>query len=183
MSQAHEHTTSEYTIALARLKDVPFLPPIELAANTLFDGYVSEDVPEITTSLQRHEEAQRRGELRVALSNDIPIGFALVELIEPGAAHLEELDVHPEHGRRGVGRRLVMTVCAWAASRGFEAVTLTTFREVPFNMPFYSRLGFEVVPLQELSTALRSRLEEEARRGLDPAIRVVMRRNCATSGQ
>jgi GNAT superfamily N-acetyltransferase len=181
MSQSSGHTVFDYRIAAARPKDVPLLPPIELAANTLFDGYVSEDVPSVTTSEESHEEAQSRGHLWVALNGDVPVGFALVELIEPGAAHLEELDVHPDHNRRGVGSRLVMTVCTWAASQGYRAVTLTTFRDVPFNMPFYARLGFEVVPPEELSPALRSRVEEEERRGLDPAIRVVMRRQCSRS--
>jgi GNAT superfamily N-acetyltransferase len=182
MSQA-SGTVGDYPIAAARQKDVPFLPSIELAANALFDGYVAEDVPSVTTSPESHEDAQREGRLWVALNDDVPIAFALVELIEPGAAHLEELDVHPDHGRRGVGGRLVMTVCAWAAARGFRAVTLTTFGEVPFNMPFYARLGFEVVPPEALTPALRSRVEEEARRGLDPAIRVVMRRDCARAAR
>ena len=45
--------------------------------------------------------------------------------------HLEELDVHPDHGRRGLGSSLVMAVRDWAAATGHEAITLTTFRESP----------------------------------------------------
>ena len=36
-----------------------------------------------------------------------------------------------------------MAVCAWAARQGYESVTLTTFRSVAFNMPFYESLGFD----------------------------------------
>jgi len=61
---------------------------------------------------------------------------------------------------------------------GFESVTLTTFRDVPWNMPFYERLGFEVVPTPALSPALRAVVDDETRRGLDPIRRVVMRRPC-----
>src|SRR5262249_28842442 len=120
--------------------------------------------------------AQRDGHLWVALLDDVAVGFAHVELLEGDAAHLEEIDVHPAHGRRGLGTRLVLHVCDWAADNGIGSVTLTTFRDVAWNMPFYARLGFEVVPHAQLSPALRAIVEDETRRGLDPARRVVMRR-------
>jgi hypothetical protein len=68
-----------------------------------------------------------------------------------------------------------MTVCEWATRRGYPEVTLTTFRDVPWNMPFYARLGFELVPTRELSAELVRIVAEEMRCGLDPARRVVMR--------
>jgi hypothetical protein len=71
---------------------------------------------------------------------------------------------------------LVLHVCRWAVSNGYESVTLTTFRDPPWNMPFYARLGFEVVPREELSSALRAVVDDESRRGLDASHRVVMRR-------
>jgi len=43
-------------------------------------------------------------------------------------------------------------------------------------MPFYARLGFQVILPGELSAALRSVIEDETRRGLDPTRRVAMRR-------
>jgi hypothetical protein len=55
---------------------------------------------------------------------------------------------------------------------------LTTFRDVPWNMPFYARVGFEVIPPEQLSPALCSVVEEESRRGLDRTRRVAMRRRC-----
>ena len=57
-------------------------------------------------------------------------------------------------------------------------MTLTTFRDVAWNMPFYERLLFRVIPSAELSPALRSIVEDETRRGLDPFRRVVMKRLC-----
>ena len=98
----------------------------------------------------------------------MPVGFALVEILEPAAAHLEEIDVHPDHGRRGLGTWLVRHVCQWAEANGPGVVTLTTFRDVPWNMPFYAHLGFEEVAPAALTPALRAVLEDEARRGLDP---------------
>lgn len=167
-----------YTITAARPRDLPLLPEIELAAARLLAGHAPESVLAETTSHADLERAQRSGHLWVALSDDRPVGFAHVEVIEPGSAHLEEIDVHPAHGRRGLGRRLVMAVCEWAATARYRSITLTTFRDVPWNMPFYARLGFEVIPSAAISTALRSIIQNEARRGLDPERRVAMRRRC-----
>ena len=168
-----------YTITGARPNDLAQLPVIELAAARLLAGYAPESVLAETSSQEQLERAQSQGHLWVALEDNLPVGFAHVELLEPGVAHLAEIDVHPDHGRRGLGRRLVMAVCAWAAADGYESVTLTTFRDVPWNMPFYARLGFEVIPPEGLGLALQSILQDEARRGLDPARRVAMRRACA----
>jgi 4-diphosphocytidyl-2-C-methyl-D-erythritol kinase len=41
--------------------------------------------------------------------------------------HVEEMDVLPAHGRRGLGSRLLAWVCAWARAQGYAAVTLSTF--------------------------------------------------------
>ena len=164
-----------YEIALARPGDLPSIAPIELAAARLLVGHAPETVLEEVTSAEDLQAAQRDGRLWVGLSDDLPVGFALVEMLEPDAAHLEEIDVHPDHGRRGLGARLVRHVCRWAETQRLGAVTLTTFRDVPWNMPFYARLGFEDVDPITLTPALCEVLEDEARRGLDPTRRVVMR--------
>ena len=166
-----------YTIADARPEDLAGLAAIEIAAVRLFTGPVFDSVPHAPTSQDVLRNAQREGRLWVARAGQSPVGFALAGVIESESAHLEEIDVHPDHGRRGLGTKLVEHVCRWAAAAGHAAVTLTTYRDVPWNMPFYARLGFEVVPASALSATLRALVDDEARRGLDPAIRVVMRRS------
>jgi GNAT superfamily N-acetyltransferase len=102
------------------------------------------------------------------------VGFALCEQL--GAhAHLQELDVHPEHGRRGIGAALVGSVCDWARASGHASVILTTYREIPWNETFYRRLGFEELPPARWDAALRAQVAEEAEAGLDPAARLAMR--------
>jgi GNAT superfamily N-acetyltransferase len=165
-----------YAIRAARLEDLPRLAAIELAAAQLLTGYAPESVLNETTTSEALKEAQGDGHVWVALADDVPVGFALVELVESRALHLEEIDVHPAHGRRGLGKKLVLQVCEWAAQHGYESVTLTTFRDVPWNMPFYARLGFAIVPSEQLSADLRAIVDAEARRGLDPSRRVVMKR-------
>ena len=165
-----------YRIRLASESDLPELTSIELAAARLLEGQAPESVLREVTSRWEFEEALRGSRLWVATCNDRPVGFAQVKLLEPMAAHLEEIDVHPDHGRQGHGTRLVEAVCAWAAGAGYLAVTLTTFRDVPFNGPFYARLGFVPIDGTDLPPALARVIEDETRRGLDPERRVAMRR-------
>src|SRR5688572_8426534 len=148
-----------YRIVRARWRDVPLLGAIELAAAELLRGYAPDAVLDEVTDEGELQLARRERRLWVALAGDAPVGFAHVELLEPDAVHLEELDVHPEHGRRSLGARLVASVCRWAEARGSAAVTLTTFRDVPWNMPFYSRIGFAEIPPPALTPALRGVLE------------------------
>jgi len=170
-----------YVVTPARELDIRLLAAIELAAARLLTGHAPDAILEETTSQDVLKKAQRDGRLWVALADDVPVGFAHVEVLEADAAHLEEIDVCPEHGGRGVGTMLVMRVCDWALAKGYESVSLSTFRDVPWNMPFYARLGFEVVSPSELTPALRAVLEDERRRGLDSSRRVVMRRPCAAA--
>ena len=169
-----------YGIRLAQASDLAFIPAIELAAARLLEGHAPESVLAETTSEVQLNRLRRDGHLWVAVAHDRPVGFAYVEVFEAHVAHIDELDVHPDHGRRGLGRQLVTTVCEWAARARFDSVTLCTFRDVPWNRPFYERLGFEIIPNDSLSPALVAVIDDEIRRGLDPARRVVMRRSCST---
>lgn len=107
------------------------------------------------------------GRLLVAVddrSGDVA-GFLLVEVVD-GHAHVGEVSVHPEHEGRGLGSALLAAVD--------DPVTLTTFRDVPWNRPFYERRGFRVLDDAELTDELRALVAHEATLGLDPSIRVVM---------
>lgn len=102
-------------------------------------------------------------------------GFAVVDVVD-GAAHLWQLSVDPSAGRRGIGRSLVEAVCDWASSNGYPAVTLTTYRDVPWNGPFYSKLGFR--ELEHLSPGLEAIREHEREIGDDEySPRVAMRKD------
>jgi GNAT superfamily N-acetyltransferase len=173
-SDADRGGLPQYTITRARPQDLAHVPQIELAAARLFDGHVPESVIDETTTQAELQQALHDGHLWVALADDEPVGFARVVRMDPRRVHLEELDVLPAHGRRGLGRQLVEEVCRWAASAGYDAVTLTTFSDLPWNRPFYERLGFRVMSPAEISTALRRVIDHETRRGLDPARRVAM---------
>lgn len=165
-------------IELAKAGDVAALPNVERLAGSLFVGLgVADAVLHETTPLATLAEAQAQARLWVARgAAGEPIGFALVDLVD-GAPHLAEMDVLPEHGGRGVGRALLEAVCQQAARGGHPSVTLTTFRDVPWNAPFYARAGFRELAPAELGRGLTAILRDEAARGLDPARRVAMRRD------
>ncbi len=86
--------------------------------------------------------------------DDRPVGFAAAAPLD-AFLHLAELSVDPNHGRIGVGRALIEAVAALARRRGLAGITLTTFRDVPFNAPFYAGLGFGEMKLADAPDALR----------------------------
>jgi GNAT superfamily N-acetyltransferase len=163
-----------YSITKARPEHLEALPDIESAAATMFEGYVPASVPQDNTPQSKFRSAQREERLWVALFGETPVGFALVEMLAEDLPHLEEIDVTPAHGHRGLGTALVHTVLEWVVSAGYQQMTLTTFRSVPWNMPFYARLGFVEIPTHELRPELETVVRDEAGRGLDRDQRVVM---------
>ena len=50
--------------------------------------------------------------------------------------------MHPDYGRRGIGRALLRAAVDWAATRGYDELSLATYRDVPWNAPFYASEGF-----------------------------------------
>lgn len=61
-----------------------------------------------------------------------------------------------------------------AADRGFKCMTLTTFRDVPFNGPFYASLGWTVLEPTSLTAGLLAERQEEESAGIDRWPRVAM---------
>ncbi len=161
----------------AHPEELILLPEIERAAAGLFS---LDDLPASLrnefTPVADFERAAHAGRLLVAVDEgrDRPVGFALCSE-EAGITHLEEIDVHPDHGRRGLGRALLLAVLDAARVRGSRAVTLTTFRHLPWNAPFYAQHGFRALEGDELDFQLAARLAEEVEEGLDPSKRVAMR--------
>jgi GNAT superfamily N-acetyltransferase len=167
-----------YHVRLARHDDLSALPDIERAANALFADYrLAEQLSDLLTPIESLREGVKTDRLWVAADeSDQPVGFALASIVGDNA-HLDELDVHPAHGRHGLGAALVEEVCAWARASGYRAITLTTLRHITWNAPWYQKLGFRVLEENELSPALRDLLQEEIQRGLPTDQRVAMRRD------
>lgn len=160
----------------AVVEDLGFLRDIEKSAAGLFrktgirGDFLNHFVP-----AEDLAEAQAHGRLWVAVHRGKCVGFACVCLLDDREPWLDEIDVHPDHGRRGLGRGLVQRAIAWSRYSGARSLALTTFRDVAWNAPFYSRLGFREVPVDEQSRCHRAILDEETERGLPMDRRVLMR--------
>ncbi len=177
MSDRPAKTSIAYRIERAKPGEVDPLPSIEVAAAELFPPEdLAPQLREEASSVEVFERAAREGRLWMAVHRNSrqPVGFALVTIVDE-SAHLDELDVLPDHGRQGLGAALVETVVQWARRRGFPSVTLTTFRHLPWNGPFYRKLGFEELSEAALTQELSEHLEGEAAEGLDRSKRVAMR--------
>lgn len=164
-------------IRAARTDDLPRLQAIELAAGEGFRDLrmdaIADDAP---PSLEDLAGYQSDGRAWVAAdASGLPVGYLLIEVLGSDA-HIEQVSVHPAHARQGIGRRMIEHAAAWAGSRGLEALTLTTFEHVPWNAPYYGRLGFRPVPEAEWTEELRLLVAGEREHGLDAWPRVVMRR-------
>lgn len=155
-------------IRLAEPGDLSLLPAVETAADELFAEAGIGPLPPAA-------DPAGYATARLVLVAGRPVhGFARVDEVD-GQAHLEQLSVHPDQARRGVGSALVDAVCAWATEQQYDAVTLCTFADVRWNAPFYAKRGFE--PIDELGPGLRALRATERRYGLDAlGPRVVMRR-------
>lgn len=171
-----------YGTGPARAGDVGRLGAIEVAAGELFRTVGMDDVAgDEGLPVEELEAARADGRLWVARFEDRPVGYALA-LRLGGQHHLEQLSVHPAHGRRGLGGALVAEVVAWARAGAAPDLTLSTFRDVAWNRPYYERLGFRVIDPSDLSPVLQDVVAHEAQLGLDTSVRVVMRRPMTHEG-
>lgn len=172
-----DDSSLEYPVRPARIEDIERLREIEQKASEMFLGTPHSIVAELS-GMTAEFLAEQIGKEQVWTACDdrgTPIGFA-VALVVDGEAHLNELSVDPDHGRKGVGRLLTNIVCEWARSSGNTSITLSTFRNIAWNAPFYSKLGFIEVPVESLGPELQQFRRNERNAGLDLDSRLIMRK-------
>ncbi len=167
-----------------RRAELATLRQIEAAAARRFRGSRYPEVARMApTELAVLEGLEEDEGLRVAEDADGRLlGFALFMPLD-GELYLGELNVLPEAAGHRIGARLIDAVEEIAAARGCRWLLLTTFRDVPWNAPYYARLGFAEVPQAEMGEGLRAQLAAQAARGLQPASRLAMRRAVSTAGR
>ncbi len=150
------------------------IPRIELAAAGLFsEDDLPLDIRYRVTAASSVREALDQQRLWVAMNDDEAVGFAMAGVVD-GQAYLEEVDVLPQYGGQGIGTQLVQAVIAWARTQSYDRLLLVTFRHLPWNAPFYKKLGFELVDRSDYGDDIRRLMDEEGEIGIDVANRVVM---------
>jgi GNAT superfamily N-acetyltransferase len=169
--------TSRARIRPAREDDLPVLRDIERASGERYReyglGHVADDEPASIETLRRYAVDGRAWV--AAGADDEPLGYLIVEVLD-GSGHIEQVSVLPEHQGKGLGRGLIDEAASWATGTGLGALTLTTFGHLPWNRPLYEHLGFRVLPAEEIGVGLAAVREAEAAHGLDPDLRVAMKR-------
>ena len=164
-----------YTVRATIQADTALLPAIEDSAGARF-----RDAPglewiadEGNMTPDRHAELMREGTSWVATGeDDAPVGFIACER-RGGALHICEFAVNEDLHGSGVGRALLDHAIGYARQARMSAVTLTTFRDLAWNQPYYARRGFvTVTPVGDQPLAVT--LRDEARHGLPPERRCAM---------
>lgn len=166
---------------MASIDDLAGLAAIEVAAGerfrTLGLDTIADDPGPTVAELEPHVHD---GTIWVAEDRGTVVGYATASVVD-GDGHLDQVSVVPEAGGRGVGRALITDVHRWAHAQGLPAVTLTTFRDVPWNGPYYRRLGYVDLHDHDIGPELRAIRRAEAAAGLDVLPRVAMRLVLASS--
>jgi GNAT superfamily N-acetyltransferase len=166
------------SIRAARADDLASLVEIERAAGETFRllglDLVADDDPGSVEELAPYADDGRA--FVWVDDHDRPVGYLILDLVD-GAAHVEQVSVHPAHARRGIGRALIERAASWAGARGLRALTLTTYVDVPWNGPYYERLGFRYLSPDEETPGLRALREHERAAGLDAWPRACMSRS------
>lgn len=168
---------SNFSIREAVSSDIASMRAIERRATQIYRtiGYdFCADGP--IRDVEEHERVQAAGMALFAVSIDgLAAGFAMYEPLD-GEIHLVEIDVDPAFQNKGLARRMIAIGEGWTQDKGFGGITLTTYRDVPWNAPFYRRIGFTEFEPESWRKGLLETVEREAAWGFALRPRIVMRK-------
>lgn len=144
------------TVRSAVAADLLALPAIELSGEAMFAelGIVFPAGPATV------EGAIVQG-ADILVAGEPPEGFAAVIGLD-GHPHLEQISVRADQGGKGIGSLLLAEV----TRRAGPGLTLITFRDVPWNGPWYQRNGFVEFPERDWGPQLRAHWQAEVDAGL-----------------
>ena len=163
-------------IRQARLEEMSLLIALEDDAGTLFETcpgfeWVAEHGDSDTG---RWSRAVRDGLCWVVVDEAGGLAGALAARRFRHDLFVVEAAVARAAQGQGHGRILFGAAEAFARNTGLDAVTLTTFRDVPWNAPAYRRRGYREITATAMPPYLDRLLDEEERAGLPRALRCAM---------
>jgi GNAT superfamily N-acetyltransferase len=169
-----------YIVRPARRSEAGTLRDIERAAGQAF---IAAGFPDVAGYEPTHgddlREAVNDGTLFVVADmTDWPVGFVLCGELDHGL-YVQELNVHPDHAGNRLAIPLLGAAENLARMLDLDRLTLTTFRHVPWNAPYYARLGFSEIPDDAIGPDLRFVIARQHAAGLDITKRVAMQRSVA----
>ncbi len=160
-------------IRQAHARDATALPAVERSAAALFrlDPQLAWLADAEVAGVAQHLRAIEEAHVWVAETTELAGFLRAVEIAQ--RLHIEELSVSQAFQGQGIGRQLVSAAIEHARQRHLNAVTLTTFRDLPWNAPFYQRMGFiELIPSK--TDYLREALQAEITHGFPADRRCAM---------
>lgn len=166
---------TNYNIRLANVDDIPKLSLVEHTASQQLREYnIGEvDLNRVCDPIDLLKAQQMNLVWVVDDDKGTVVGFIYLRYINE-QPHIEEIDVLPIHSRKGLGTALANTAIDWAKQEKYKYLSLSTFTIVPWNMPFYEKLGFKVVKSEDLSPEFSKLKEIESSLGLNMKNRVIM---------
>ncbi len=164
-----------YVIRPPAADELGRLVEIEAAAGRVFADHGMPEIAADDPGTPAELEAFRAAGLAwAAVDGDGPLAYLLAAEVD-GCLHIEQVSVDPAHAGRRIGAALIDHVAGVALAAGRPALTLTTFRDVPWNAPYYARLGFSELPEAEWGPELRALVarEQTAIPGTHPRVAMI----------
>ncbi|MBE7638378.1 GNAT family N-acetyltransferase [Sneathiella sp. P13V-1] len=172
-------TLSDYIIRLATDEDFKHLPAVEDAAGDVFAEIGYDDIAAMpSTPADEYPVIVKNGGwvlVAEATTKEI-VGYCATEH-SPDGLYIKELSVHKDHSKQGIGSTLLKQTIARATELNYPRTFLLTFKDVPFNAPYYRRFGFG--SLEDLTPYpdIQKRAEAETETPLWKYGRVAMKKN------
>lgn len=137
MSEAIVPATSPQHIVWARRLCEEYADSLPFALD--FQGFAAElaDLP--------GAYSPPAGRLLLALVDGAPVGCVAMHRWSPDTCEMKRLYVRPSHRGRGLGRRLVVAICAAARRAGYRHMVLDTTPSMVEAHALYQALGFVAI--------------------------------------
>ena len=158
---------SGFSIRLAREEDAEAFNRVEDdAASLLREEPSLEGIPiPPSESADHYRRLIAKGHCLAAFEDEELAGFAAAGRVGR-ELHLHELSVRRASQGKGIGATLLRALAIDARNSGLQAITLNTYRDIPWNGLFYARHGFVEVENFEGRPHLAKSLEAAVELGL-----------------
>lgn len=131
-------------VRLSRLQEVqlPALEKVDRACAAMYHaiGFDAAEVP--VRSYADLVNLTRDHNVHVVEADYQPVGYAAWRDEPPGVAYIEEINVHPEVQRFGLGARLLEAIREDARRAGIHHIVLRAWSKAKWAMAFYRKQGF-----------------------------------------
>ncbi|UTW55276.1 GNAT family N-acetyltransferase [Kordiimonas sp. SCSIO 12610] len=161
-------------IRLAIYDDIPRIIEIEQHGGRKFSDIGMEWVTERPSSNSRDiTEGINAKSIFVAVNDHTLAGFIHLGMVD-NHGHIFEVSVDYELQGKGVGKLLMNSAEEWAKHHNFNAISLTTFKHVAFNGPWYQSLGYIETDPDDKLPELKAIIDSERTSDLNKSERIAM---------